>query len=360
MSRSAGSDLLSPGVLAEAVTWRRDLHRHPELGYHEQRTGDFIAAQLSAWGLRVHRGLAGTGVVGTLTRGTSRRSVGIRADMDALPMQEHSGVLHASHTTGVMHGCGHDGHVAMALAAARVCVALPSLDGTVRFIFQPAEEIEGGARRMVEEGLFRLFPCDSVYALHNWPALPLGTCVARDGPALAAVGTFEITVTGRGCHGALPHEGTDALLAGCELVTALPSIASRDIDPRQTAILSATQIQAGDTWNIIPDRCLIRGTTRWFDDDVGAVLERRIKELSYAIAAAFRCSAEVHYQRRGPATLNNPRAAGFVREVAAAPPLKLEVVDTPPSTGAEDFAFMLKVKRGAYVFIGNGDGTHRV
>jgi hippurate hydrolase len=340
--------------IGEAVAWRRDLHQHPELGYQERRTSDLISEQLTNWGLKVHRGLAGTGVVGTLVRGTSRRTLGIRADMDALPLQEHSGAAHASLNAGVMHACGHDGHVAMLLAAAKACTQLPDLDGIAHFIFQPAEEIEGGAKRMVEEGLFRQFPCDAVYALHNWPALPVGTLVVRDGPVLAAIGVFEIVISGRGCHGALPHEGTDALLAGCQLVSALQSIASRNIDPRQAAIVSATQFRAGDTWNIIADQCLIRGTTRWFEDAVGNTIEQRITVLANAVAAGFGCEAVVRYERKGPPTVNDVGVARYVRDVATSPAVGLRLVDVPPSTGAEDFAYMLEAVPGCYVLLGAG------
>lgn len=346
--------LLSPALLEDAVAWRQQLHRCPELGYQEHHTSAFIAGLLEGWGLKVHRGLAGTGVVGSLTRGTSQRSIGIRADMDALPLRETSGAAHASTVSGVMHACGHDGHVAILLAAARACIDLPDLDGTVHFIFQPAEEIEGGAKRMVEEGLFRLFPCEAVYALHNWPALPVGSCVVSTGPVLAAIAVFEILISGRGCHGALPHEGTDALVAGCHVVAALQSIVGRNIDPRQAAIVSATQITAGDTWNVIPSQCLIRGTTRWFEDAVGNTIEQRIHELSTTIARGFGCKAEVGYHRKGPATINDQAAALRVRDVAGAPSLNLSIVEIPPSTGAEDFAFMLQEVPGCYVLLGAG------
>jgi amidohydrolase len=346
------ADGLSSDLIAEAVSWRRHLHQHPEKAYDERQTADFVASQLGRFGLTVHRGLAGTGVVGTLSRGTSRRTLAIRADMDALPIHEQSGAPHASCSPGIMHACGHDGHVAMALAAARVCVRLPDLDGTVHFIFQPAEEAGAGARRMIEEGLFRLFPCDTVYALHNWPALPLGTCVARDGAMMAANAVFEVMISGRGCHGAMPHEGTDSLLAGCQLVSALQSIVSRNIDPLEASVVSATQIRAGDADNVVPDTCVIRGTTRWFDNRVGDTLERRITDLSRSIAAAFGCETQIRYERRYPATINNPAAAGFVRTVASATPLKLTVADAHPSMGSEDFAFMLQAVPGCYLWLG--------
>ena len=352
MATKVGAELVT-----EAVSWRRHLHRHPELAFHEKRTSDFIAAQLSQSGLVVHRGLAGTGVVGTLKRGTSRRTIAIRADMDGLPIQEKSGAAYASDTAGMMHACGHDGHVAMALAAARACVHLPSLDGTVHFIFQPAEENEGGARVMVDEGLFRQFPCDAVYALHNWPALPLGTCVARDGAMMAALATFEVVISGHGCHGAMPHEGTDPVLAGCQLVCSLQTIPSRNVDALQSAVISSTQIRAGDTWNVIPDKCVIRGTTRWFDSNVGDSLERRVTELSRSIATAFGCSADVCYDRRFPATVNNSDAARFVRTLAGAPPVNLELVDAHPSMSSEDFAFMLSEVPGCYFWLGAGTAT---
>ena len=348
------ADGLPPDLIAEAVSWRHHLHRHPELAFNERQTADFVASQLSHFGLAVHRGLAGTGVVGTLTRGTSRRTIAIRADMDALPIQEQSGAPHTSCNHGIMHACGHDGHVAMALAAARVCARLSDLDGTVHFIFQPAEENEGGGRRMVEDGLFQLFPCDAVYALHNWPALPPGTCVARDGEMMAAFATFEIAISGRGCHGAMAHEGTDSIVAGCQLVSALQSIVSRNIDPLQASVVSATQVHAGDTWNVIPDSCVIRGSTRWFDDRVGDMLERRITELSRSIAAGFGCEANVRYERRGLATINDPAKASFVRAVASAPPLNLAIADARPSMGSDDFAFMMQVVPGCYLWLGSG------
>ncbi len=341
-------------VLAEATAWRHYLHQHPELAYKERNTADFVASQLTQFGLRVHRGLGGTGVVGTLVRGASRRSIGIRADMDALSIHEQTGAAHASRMPGVMHACGHDGHVAMLLAAARVCAHLGDLDGTVHFIFQPAEEGEGGGRRMVEDGLFRRFPCDAVFALHNWPALPLGTCVARDGPMMAALAMFEAEIRGSGCHGAMPHEGIDPVVAACQTVVALQSIVSRNVDPLQAAVISATQIHAGDSWNAICDRCVIRGTTRWFDDHVGDLLERRIEELSKSIAEGFGCEAQLKYMRRCPATVNDATAASLVRSVASVTPCNLKLLDVAPSTASEDFAFMLQAVRGAYFWLGSG------
>lgn len=350
-SRAAGP---WSGVIAEAVNWRRHLHRHPELAFKEHDTAEFIAGVLAHDGLVVHRGLAGTGVVGTLSRGASRRVIGIRADMDALPIQEQSGAPHASCASGRMHACGHDGHVAMALAAARLCARLPELDGTVHFIFQPAEEAEGGARRMVEEGLFRQFPCDAVYALHNWPQLPVGTCVVPDAAVAAAMGLFEIEVTGRGCHGATPHQGTDSVLAACHLVTALQSVVSRSIDSLDAGVLSVTQIHAGDTWNTVPDSTVIRGTTRWFDEKVGEIIERRVRAVAAASATAHDCEVRVHYERRFPATINNAAQAALVRAVIGESVANLAVVEARPSMGSEDFAYMLQAVPGCYVLLGAG------
>lgn len=346
------TEAISSQIVDDAVSWRRHLHRHPELAYNERQTSDFIAAQLEQFGLEVHRGLGGTGVVGTLRRGRAGRIIGIRADMDALRIQERSGAPYASAAPGIMHACGHDGHVAMALAAARVCAQLGDLNGTVHFIFQPAEEGSAGARRMIEDGLFKLFRCDAVYALHNWPALPLGTCVARDGAMMAANAVIEIEISGRGCHGAMPHEGTDVVLAGCQLVVALQSVVSRSTDPLDSAVVSATQIHAGETHNVIPDSCQIRGTARWFDSAVGDNLEQRINEISCSIAAAYGCEAKVKFERRYPATINDAVVAKFARTVVADWCPSLVVVDARPSMGAEDFAFMLQQVPGCYLWLG--------
>jgi amidohydrolase len=353
------SDFSMNAIIEEAVYWRQHLHRHPELSFKEFQTAEFAAAQLGHFGFTVHRGLASTGVVGTLTRGTSRRSIGIRADMDALPIKEESGAAHASLVPGVMHACGHDGHVAIALAAARACQQLPNLDGTVHFIFQPAEEGAGGAQRMVEEGLFRRFPCDAIYGLHNWPTLPVGTCVASDGPMMAAVSLFEIVISGRGCHGAMPHEGADSLLTGCHLVTALQSIVSRNVDPLEGVVVSITQILAGEVRNAVPDRCVIRGTTRWFDPDVGDLLQRRVGGLTQSIASAFACTVQLDYQRYAPATINHPTAAAMVRRVAVEC-AKLRVIDSKPSTAAEDFSFMLGEVPGCFLWLGSAKSNSNI
>jgi len=341
----------------ETVAWRRHLHAHPELAYEEHKTSRFVAERLSSWGLTVHTGYGGTGLVGTLSSGTSRRSIAIRADMDALPINETTGLDYRSTAPGRMHACGHDGHVAMLLGAARACSKLADLDGTVHFVFQPAEENQGGARKMVEDGLFRDFPVDEIYAMHNWPALPIGTVVASDDAMMAAFATFEIEVEGRGSHGAMPHEGLDPIPAACAIVAALQSIPSRNVSPLDAAVVSATQIHAGDTWNVIPDRCVIRGTTRWFDPAVSAIVERRICSVAESIAAGYGCSSTTHYDFRYPATINDPVPASRARAVARN--LGLAVAQARPSMAAEDFAFMLEAVAGCYLWLGTGrDGDN--
>lgn len=342
----------SSAVLDEARQWRLDLHRHPELAFEEHRTGDFIAGRLAEYGLAVRRGAGRTGVVGTLSRGTSRRAIALRADMDALPIIEETGALHASTRPGIMHACGHDGHVAMLLAAARVAAGRNDLDGTVHFVFQPAEEVEGGAREMVADGLFRDHPADAVYGLHNWPALQPGKVVARDGAMMAAFATFDITVTGRGAHGAMPHEGADPVVAAAQIVGALQAIAARNVSPLRSAVLSVTRMQGGNAYNVIPETMSLAGTTRWFEPEVGALVERRLGETARAIAEGFGCRADVAYTRRYPATVNDASAAAFLREAANAS--GLQVTDADPSMASEDFAFMLETLPGAYLWLGAG------
>ncbi|GHC71964.1 M20 aminoacylase family protein [Limoniibacter endophyticus] len=344
------SAYISSDEIEEAIKWRHHLHEHPELAFEEDQTSQFIAGQLSNWGYEVKRGYGKTGVVASLHRGSSEKSLAIRADMDALPILEESGVAYASKAPGKMHACGHDGHVATALAAARACTRA-SFDGTVHFVFQPAEENEGGGRAMVEGGLFRDFNIDAIYGMHNWPALDVGQGVARDDQMMAAFGTFEIMIEGRGAHGAMPHEGADPIVAASHIAAGLQTIASRNVSPLQAAVVSVTQIHAGETWNVIPGHAMIRGTTRWFDAEVGDKLEERLTALAQAIATGFGCSAKVGYTRRYPATINDPRCARIVRDVAAATDI-LQFVDAAPSMAAEDFAFMLEEKPGCYFWLG--------
>jgi hippurate hydrolase len=339
--------------IEEAVAWRHDLHRHPELAFEEHRTADFVARMLASFGLKVSTGLAGTGVVGTLTRGSSARSIGIRADMDALPIEELGAAPYKSLHPGRMHACGHDGHVTMLLAAARACAESGQFDGTVHFIFQPAEESEGGGRRMVEDGLFKSFPCDAVYGLHNWPSLPVGSCVARDTAMMAALGTFEIVIEGRGSHGAMPHEGVDPIVAACELGASLQTVVSRNVSPLEPAVVSITQIHAGDAWNVIPASCTLRGTTRWFDNAVGDLIETRLTALANSVADGFGCKATIRYERRYPPTINDPAEAAFIRSVASAQD-GIRVEDGAPSMAAEDFSFMLEARPGCYLWLGSG------
>ncbi|WP_205049041.1 M20 aminoacylase family protein [Paracoccus sp. SY] len=335
--------------LAEATEWRRRIHMNPELAFEEHETAAFIAGKLAEWGYEVATGIARTGVVGSLTKGAGNRAIGIRADIDALPISESSGTDWRSQRPGRAHSCGHDGHVAVALAAARLLADAP-FDGTLRFIFQPAEENEGGGREMVADGLLTRFPVDAVYAMHNWPGLPVGTLVARDREMMAAFATFEIGLTGKGAHGAMPHEGADTLLAASHIVTALQSIASRNVSPLRSSVVSVTQVHGGDAWNVLPETAVIRGTTRWFDPEVGDLLEARMNSIVSAVATGFDCSADLQYQRRYPSTLNTPENAALVRRLGAE--VGFEVVDTDPSMAAEDFAFMLEHVPGCYFWLG--------
>jgi amidohydrolase len=346
--------MLTTDAIEEAITWRRDFHQHPETAFKEHRTSRLIAERLAAWGLAVRTGYGGTGVVGTLSRGTSSRTIAIRADIDALPIMEDTGIDHASLTPGAMHACGHDGHTAMLLAAAKHCARHAEIDGTVHFVFQPAEENEAGARKMIEDGLFRDIRPDAVYALHNWPGLAVGSCIARDGAMMAAFGTFEIVIRGRGSHAAMPHEGFDPIMTSCQVVSALQTVSSRAVSPLEAVVVSATQIHAGDTWNVIPDSCVIRGTTRWFSDTVGQTIERRLTAIADHVAQAFGCEAVLTHQVRYPTTINSPTEANFVREVAKDHALGMTFIDGAPSMAAEDFAFMLREKPGCYFWLGAG------
>ena len=341
----------------EMAEWRHDIHAHPETAFEEQRTSALVAKKLESFGLSVHRGLGRTGVVGTLTAGSGKRAVGLRADMDALHIHEKNSFGHRSQHEGKMHACGHDGHTTMLLGAAKYLAETRNFDGTVRFIFQPAEENEGGGREMVEQGLFDKFPCDSVYGMHNWPGMPVGQFGLRSGPMMASFDIFEIELTGRGSHAALPHTGIDPVVAASALVQTLQSITSRNVDPIESAVVSVTQIHAGDTWNVIPDAAVLRGTTRAFRPEVQDLIERRLREICSGIAATYGITAKVRYERRYPPTVNAAReteicAAVLERMVGAE-----NVVRVPPVMGSEDFAFMLQAKAGCYVFVGNGPGA---
>lgn len=338
----------------EMASWRHDIHAHPETAFQEHRTSDFVAAKLAEFGLEVHRGLAGTGVVGVIRNGDGP-AVGLRADMDALHLHEHTGLPYASRHDGRMHACGHDGHTAMLLGAARHLARTRAFAGTVVVIFQPAEENEGGGRRMVEEGLFQQFPVRSVFGMHNWPGLPAGGFAVKAGPMMAATAALEIVVRGQGAHAAMPHMGTDAVLAAAQVVTALQGIPARNVHPVDAAVVSVTQIHGGDTWNVLPAEVVLRGTLRAFKDEVMEMLERRVPQLAEGVTAALGCAAEVTIRHGYPATVNSEAetelAARVAAEVAGAENVQR---DPTPSMGAEDFAFMLREKPGSYVWLGNG------
>ena len=347
---------------ADLAAWRHEIHAHPETAFEERRTADFVASRLKDFGIEVHRGLAGTGVVGTL-KGTrpGSRAIALRADMDALHIHEKNAAPYASTNPGKMHACGHDGHTTMLLGAARYLAETRNFAGTVHFVFQPAEENEGGGRVMVEEGLFEKFPVDAVYGMHNWPGMPAGKFAMRAGPMMASFDIFEITVTGKGTHAALPHLGVDPMVVAAQITTALQTIASRNTSPLDSVVVSVTQIHGGDTWNVIPDQVVLRGTARTFKPKIQDAVEAGIRRIAEGTAAALGAAVELRYERRYPPTIN----AAAETETAAA--VATEIVgqanvdrELQPTMGSEDFAFMLQVKPGAYIFIGNGTGDKAV
>ena len=341
--------------------WRRDLHAHPETAFEELRTSDFVAEKLNEWGIEVHRGLATTGVVGVLHgQKNNGRAIGLRADMDALHLTELNEFDHRSKNEGKMHGCGHDGHTAMLLGAARYLAETKNFDGTVNFIFQPAEENEGGGRVMVEEGLFEKFPVESVYGLHNMPGIPVGQVGMRVGPAMAAFDIFEVTVDGVGAHAAMPHLGVDAVVITAQIVTALQTIASRRVDPLESLVVSVTQFHAGDTWNVIPQQAVIRGTVRSFKAEVQAQAEADIRRIAQGICEAQGATMSMRYERRYPAVVNTSLETDIAAEVAADVVGETNVeVGAPPLMGSEDFAYMLQKKPGCYIWLGNGADGHQ-
>jgi amidohydrolase len=336
--------------------WRRDLHAHPELGFEEHRTSDFVARKLEEFGLEVHRGIAKTGVVGVLRAGHGgNQAIGLRADMDALPIQEANDIPYKSTAPGKMHACGHDGHTTMLLGAARYLAETKRFDGTAYFIFQPAEETAGGGRVMVEEGLLDRFPMSAVYGMHNWPGLAVGSIGAVIGPVMASMDTFEIAVTGLGSHAAMPHLGRDPIVAGANLVSTLQTIASRSIAPTDAVVVSVTQFHAGDAWNVIPETVNIRGTVRTLDRNVQKGMEPALRRICEGLAHAHGIAMDLTYTYGYPVTVNTAAETEFAREVAG------QVVGADnvrpalaPSMGAEDFAFMLEKRPGCYVWVGNG------
>lgn len=340
----------------DMTAWRRDLHAHPETAFEEVRTADVVAAKLEEFGIDVHRGLAKTGVVGTLSTGDGP-SIGLRADLDALDVEELNQFDYKSTYQGKMHACGHDGHTTMLLGAARYLAETRNFKGTVQFIFQPAEENEGGGGVMVEEGLFEKFPVQAVYGMHNWPGLELGTFAVTEGPLMAAFDIFELTVKGRGSHGGMPHTGIDPIPVAAEIVGALQTIASRATDPQDACVVSVTQIHAGKAWNVIPDDVVLRGTTRSFRPKVQDTIEPAIRRIAEGICQAHGCQLEMMYERRYPPTINEAVATKAAYRAAANVSGEDKIVSNPtPSMGAEDFAFMLHEKPGCYVWLGNGPG----
>jgi hippurate hydrolase len=338
---------------------RRDLHAHPELCFEEKRTADLVAAKLTEWGIPIHRGLGTTGVVGILKGGTSDRAIGLRADMDALPMQEFNTFAHASRHAGKMHACGHDGHTAMLLAAAQHLAAHRNFDGTVYLIFQPAEEGGGGAREMIQDGLFEKFPMEAVFGMHNWPGMPVGHFALSPGPVMASASEFKITIRGKGCHAALPHNGIDPVPVACQMVQAFQTIITRNKKPVDAGVISVTMIHAGEATNVVPDSCELRGTVRTFTMEVLDLIERRMRQVAEHVCAAHDAVCEFEFERNYPPTLNSEAETRFARDVLASIVGAGNVRPQEPTMGAEDFAFMLQAKPGAYCFIGNGDGAHR-
>ncbi|MES2901924.1 MAG: M20 aminoacylase family protein [Pseudomonadota bacterium] len=339
---------------------RRDLHAHPELCYEEERTADVVAAKLTEWGIPIVRGLGKTGVVGIIQNGSSARAIGLRADMDALPMQEMNTFEHASRHPGKMHACGHDGHTAMLLGAARHLASSRNFDGTVYLIFQPAEEGGGGARRMMDDGLFEQFPMDAVYGMHNWPGIEAGAFGVVAGPMMGSSNEFRVVIKGKGAHAAQPHKGIDPIMVAVQIAQSWQTIVSRERNPLDTAVLSITQIHSGSATNVIPDEAVMIGTVRTFTTGTLDMIETRMEEIARHTAAGFRADVDFAFKRNYPPLVNHARETEFAIEamkaVAGADKVNTNV---EPTMGAEDFAYMLQEKPGCYVFLGNGEGDHR-
>ncbi|RQO61810.1 amidohydrolase [Paucibacter sp. KBW04] len=353
--------LIAP-ILADAPSikaLRRDIHAHPELCFQEERTADLIARALSDWGIPVHRGLGKTGVVGIVKNGTSKRAVGLRADIDALPMTEHNQFAHASNYPGKMHACGHDGHTAMLLAAAKHLSQHRNFDGTVYLVFQPAEEGGGGAREMIKDGLFEQFPMEAIFGAHNWPGMAAGEFAVKSGPVFASSNEFFITLRGKGAHAAMPHLGIDPVPAACQMVQAFQTIITRNKRPIDAGVISVTTIHAGEATNVIPDSCHIEGTVRTFTLETLDLIERRMQAIAQSIAEAFEVDCEFRFKRNYPPTINHEAETEFVRQQLSAMAGSDKVQEFEPTMGAEDFSFFLQKTPGCYFLIGNGDGSHR-
>jgi amidohydrolase len=356
---------LIESILADAAAVtaiRRDIHAHPELCFEEKRTSDVIAKALTDWGIPIHRGLGTTGVVGIVkgTAGNSSRAVGLRADIDALPITEHNTFAHASRHAGRMHACGHDGHTAMLLAAAKHFSKHRDFDGTVYLIFQPAEEGGGGAREMIKDGIFKLFPMDAVFGAHNWPGMKAGQFALKNGPCFASSNEFRIVIRGKGSHAAMPHLGIDPVPVACQMVQAFQAIISRNKRPIDPGVISVTMIHTGEATNVVPDSCEIQGTVRTFTLELLDLIERRMQEMAEHTCAAFGAECEFEFVRNYPPTINHPQETEFVRGVMADVVGAENVQEFEPTMGAEDFSYFLLEKPGCYFLIGNGDGSHRV
>jgi amidohydrolase len=344
---------------AEIATLRRDIHAHPELCFQEVRTADLVAKKLTEWGIPVLRGMGTTGVVGVIKQGTSSRAIGLRADMDALPMQEFNTFAHASQAPGKMHACGHDGHTAMLLGAAQYLAQFRHFDGTAYLIFQPAEEGGGGAREMIQDGLFERCPMQAVFGMHNWPGMPVGSFAVSPGPVMASSNEFKITVHGKGGHAALPHNSTDPIPVACQLVQSFQTIISRNKKPIDAAVVSVTMVHAGEATNVIPDHCILQGTVRTFTLEVLDMIEARMRQITEHTCAAMGTHADFEFVRNYPPTINDAAQANFAKKVMQDLVGTEQVLAQEPTMGAEDFAYMLQAKPGAYCFIGNGEGDHR-
>ena len=341
---------------------RRDIHAHPELCFEEVRTADVVAQKLTEWGIPIHRGLGKTGVVGIVKGrdgGASGRAIGLRADMDALPMQEFNTFAHASQHHGKMHACGHDGHTAMLLAAAQHFAKHRNFDGTVSLIFHPAEEGGGGARVMIEDGLLEQFPMQAVFGMHNWPGMKMGQFAVSPGPVMASSNEFKITIHGKGGHAAMPHTGIDPVPIACQMVQAFQTIISRNKKPVDAGVISVTMIHTGEATNVVPDSCELQGTVRTFTLEVLDMIEARMKQVAEHTCAAHEATCDFEFVRNYPPTVNSAAEADFARKVMASIVGEANVLVQEPTMGAEDFAFMLQARPGAYCFIANGDGGHR-
>jgi amidohydrolase len=353
---------LIESILADAAAIaaiRRDIHAHPELCFEEHRTADAIAKALTDWGIPIHRGMGKTGVVGIVKNGTSNRAVGLRADIDALPMTEHNHFAHASKHPGKMHACGHDGHTAMLLAAAKHLAKHRNFDGTVYLVFQPAEEGGGGAREMINDGLFDKFPMEAIFGAHNWPGMKVGQFGVRAGPMMASSNEFKIVITGKGSHAALPHNGIDPVPIACQMVQAFQTIISRNKRPIDAGVISVTMIHTGEATNVVPDTCEIQGTVRTFTNEVLDLIEQRMKDIADHTCAAFGASCAFEFHRNYPPTINHAAETTFLQQVAGEMVGPHNVLDFEPTMGAEDFSYFLQAKPGCYFVVGNGDGAHR-